>query len=95
MATKEAYRKKYEAQLSEWDAKLDLLNAKARKASADARIGYENQLASLRAQRAEAHKRFEEFGKRSENAWEDMRAGMDKVWGEMGKAMQKVTAHFK
>jgi hypothetical protein len=29
MATKEAYEKKLEAQLKEWDAKLDVLTAKA------------------------------------------------------------------
>jgi hypothetical protein len=95
MATKEAYRKKLEAQLKEWDAKLDLWSAKAQKATADARISYENELESLRSKRAAAHKKFEELGKRGENAWEDIKDGVEKVWGEMGKAMEKVASRFK
>jgi chromosome segregation ATPase len=95
MATKEAYQKKLEAQLKQWDAELALLSAKANKATADARINYENELESLRSKRAAAHETLEELRKRSENAWEDMKDGMEKVWDEMGKAMEKVAARFK
>lgn len=95
MATKEAYQKKLEAQLKEWDAKLDLLSAKAQKATADARIKYENDLESLKSKRAAARKTLEELGKRSENAWEDMKDGAEKVWDEMGKAIEKAAVRFK
>jgi len=95
MATKEAYQKKLEAQLKEWDAKLALLSAKAKKATADARINYENELESLKSKRTAAHKTLEELGKRSENAWEDMKDGVEKVWDEMSKAIEKVAARFK
>lgn len=95
MATKEAYRKKLEAQLKEWDAKLDVLSAKAQKTTADARIKYENELESLRSRRAAAHKMLEELGKRSEDAWEDMKGGAEKVWDELGKAMEKMADRFK
>ncbi|MBE0594451.1 MAG: coiled coil domain-containing protein [Gemmatimonadales bacterium] len=95
MATKEAYRKKLEAQLAQWDAKLDLWSANARKTTADARINYENELESLKGKRAAAQKKLEELGKRSENAWEDMKDGVEKAWDEMGKAMDRVAARFK
>jgi hypothetical protein len=95
MATKEAYQKKLEAQLKEWDAKLDVLSAKVQKATADARINYENELESMKSKRAAAHKMLEDLGTRSENAWEDMKDGVEKVWDELGKAIEKVTARFK
>jgi len=95
MATKEAYQKKLEAQLRQWDAELALLNAKANKATADARINYENELESLKSKRAAAHETLEELRKRSENAWEDMKDGAEKAWDEMGKAIEKVAARFK
>ena len=95
MATKEAYQKKLEAQLKEWDAQLALLSAKAKKATADARINYENELESLKSKRAAANKTLEELGKRSENAWEDMKDGAERVWDEMSKAIEKVAARFK
>ncbi len=95
MATKEAYQKKLEAQLQEWDAKLDQLSAKAQNATADARITYENELESLKSKRAAAHTTLEELGKRGESAWEDMKDGAEKVWDELSKAMEKVAARFK
>jgi hypothetical protein len=95
MATKEAYQQKLAAQLKEWDAKLDQLSAKAQKATAEARIKYENELEVLKGKRAAAHKKFEELGKRSENAWEDMKGGVENVWDEMNKAIEKLTARFK
>ena len=95
MATKEAYRKRLEAQLAQWDANLDLWSANAKKATADARIKYENELEILKGKRAAARKKLDELGKRSENAWEDMKDGVEKVWDDMGKAMDKVAARFK
>jgi phage shock protein A len=95
MASKEAYQKKLEAQLNEWDAKLNELGAKAQKATADARISYENELESLKSKRAAAHKTLEELGKRGDNAWEDMKDGVEKVWDEMSKAIENVAARFK
>jgi hypothetical protein len=95
MATKEAYQKKLQAQLKEWDAKLDLLSAKAQKVAADARINYEDELVALRSKRAEAHRVLAELGTRGENAWEDMKDGVDTAWDAMSQALERVAARFK
>jgi len=95
MATKDAYHKKLDAQLKEWDARLALLSAKTQKATADARIHYENELESLKSKQAAARKTLEELGKRGENAWEDMKDGAEKAWDEMNKAIEKMAARFK
>ena len=95
MATKEAYQKKLQAQLNEWDAKLDLLSAKAQKVAADARINYEDELVALRSKRAAAHRTLAELGTRGENAWEDMKDGVDKAWDAMSQALDRVAARFK
>lgn len=95
MAKKEAYQKKLEAQFKVWDAELDVLSAKAQKATAGARIKYQNELESLRSKRAAALKSFEELGKRSENAWEDMKDGVEKIWDDMSKSIEKAVARFK
>jgi hypothetical protein len=95
MASKQAYRQKLEATLAEWDAKLDVLSAKTKKATADGRINYENELEALKGKRAAARKTLEEFGQRGEHAWEDMKDGMEKAWDEMGKALDRVADRFK
>ena len=95
MATKEAYQQKFAAQLREWDARVDALNASVKVASADARIKYENELESLRSQRAAVQGMLSELGRRSENAWADVKLGAEKAWAEMNKSMEQVAAHFK
>jgi uncharacterized coiled-coil DUF342 family protein len=95
MATKEAYRNKLEAQLNEWDAKLDHLDAKVQKAAADARINYENEVESLKKQRAAARTKLDELATQGEGAWEDMKVGIEKAWDELSKAIDSVTARFK
>jgi hypothetical protein len=97
MATKEeeSYKIKLEAELKEWDAKLDQLSAKAQEATADARISYENELESLKSKRAAAHEALEELGKHSRNAWEDVKDGAQNAWHEVGKAMERVASRFK
>jgi hypothetical protein len=95
MATKAAYESKLQAQLKQWDAKLDELSAKAQKATAEARIKYENDLESLKSKRAAALRMLEDLGKRSESAWEDMKDGVERAWDEMGKAIEHIAARFK
>ena len=95
MATKEAYEKKLQAQLGEWEAKLDVLGAKARSATADARVSYENELESLKSKRLAARQKLDELGQRGEDAWEDLKDGVESAWDEMGKAIDKLASRFK
>jgi hypothetical protein len=95
MASKQAYQQKLEAQLKEWDAKLDVLSARAQKATADARISYENELGALKARRAAAHESLQELGRRGESAWEDMKGGVEKAWDDMRQAIEKVADRLK
>lgn len=95
MATKDAYRQKLEAQLAEWDARLDSFAARAKRASAEAWIDYENELEGLRRQRRAAAESLSELGRRGEDAWQDMKAGTEKAWDELGKALDRVAARFE
>ena len=95
MATKETYQKKFEAQLQEWDAQLNQLTAKAKQAKADARSKIEDELASLKTQRAAVQKKLDELRNRGEGAWEDLKDGVEKAWGDISDALGKVVAHFK
>jgi hypothetical protein len=95
MATKEAYRKQMEARLAEWDARLDLLAAKTRKATADAQIDYENELDALKRQREHAVETLAELARRSEGAWDDVKIGAERAWDEMGKTIDRLAARFK
>lgn len=95
MSKKEAYQKKMQAQLDEWTAEIDKLTAKAQKAQADAQLEYYKHIERLQAQQKEAHARLTEFQQASEDAWEDMCAGMESAWNSLGDAMKSATSRFK
>ncbi len=95
MASKEAYQQKLEAQIKEWDVKLEQLRAKAQMASAELRIKYENEQEDLARQRKSMQKMFEEIGHHSEAAWQDVKDGAEKARLEMARAMDKFSNFFK
>ncbi len=95
MATKEEFRKKLEAHLKQWDVELEQLKTKARLASENARVIFDNELEDLKLQRAKAQQMLTQLSARSENAWGDLKEGMEKTWSEMKRTLEKVSSHFK
>lgn len=92
---KQAFQLKIEAQLKDWDAKLDELKAKAREAKAELRADYGKQIEILSDKRATAQAKLQELRLRTEDAWEDLKGGTERAWDEMRKALDQVTARFK
>ncbi len=54
MSLKNAYEKKLQAQLDEWNAEIEKLKAKAHKANADAQIEYHKKLEEIKDKREAA-----------------------------------------
>lgn len=92
---KQAYQDKLEAQLQEWDARLDLVKAKAKALGADAKIEYETQLAALQQKRHEAQAKLADLRSRSEVALTDLKEGTERAWSEMAKATESLVSRFK
>jgi chromosome segregation ATPase len=95
MSMKEAYEKKLQGHLSEWRADIDKLKAKAEQSEGDAQIAYYKELEDLRTQQEKARDKLDDLRDAGENAWEDMKAGLDKSWDDLGDAMNKALARFK
>ena len=93
--TRNDFQKRLESQLKKWDAKFDKVQAKAQKAKSDIRADIEKQIESLAGRRAAAHVKMLEMGQRTEDAWEDLRTGAEKTWGEMHEALDRLVARFK
>jgi len=96
---KEAYKKKMEAQLNEWNAQIRLLAAKAENAKADLRIKYADELELVHSkQRAATEKLKElekELGTASNEAWEKTKVAADKIWDELKTAISHATSKLK
>lgn len=94
MADKEIYEKKLQAQLDEWKAEMEKLQAKARGASADAQAEYDEQVKKLRAHRDEMAQQMKKLNDASGDAWEDVRKGVDSAWDSMSEAMKSAWNRF-
>jgi small-conductance mechanosensitive channel len=95
METKDAYVKKLKAQIDEWSAELDKLEAKAKKTSADAKLEYETQIKALRQKYDSAKTRITEIQQASEGSWEDLKQGVESAWGAFKQGLDKAKARFK
>lgn len=83
---KEAHQAKVEAQLKEWRAQLEVLQAKAAQAGADARIEIGKHAADLRELDASGRQHLEELKTASAAAWEQVRTGVEDKWNRLSAA---------
>jgi hypothetical protein len=95
MDKRKAYEEKYDAQLKEWSAEIALLNAKADKAKAEAKIEYYKMIETLQGKQDAARTKFQELRTASDDAWEDLKTGAENVWTEVKTAFQGAASRFK
>ena len=94
MSNRDTYVQKFKAQLNQWNAEIDKLEAKVQKASANLKIGYREQIASLRDQRDQAKQKLLQIQDASEGAWEELKQGAEDVWGRTKEAFSKARSKF-
>jgi chromosome segregation ATPase len=92
---RDAYLQKLKAKLDEWNAEIDLLAAKADQAEADAKIGYQQRLADLRAKRAEMEAKINDLQQAGEGAWEDLKQGLDNSWQILKTSFKRAKSEFE
>ncbi len=95
MSMKEAYEKKIEAQLKEWNADIDKLQARADSAEADAQLEYYQQIDDLRAKQEEAQTKLDELKEASDDAWEDLKAGVNSARDSLGDGLRSAISRYK
>lgn len=95
MLSREAYQQKLSAQLDQWRAKIDLLDARAKEASADARIACEDQVKELKAKQEAAESKLQELRESSGDAWDELKSGVDDAWERMARSVDEATSKFK
>ncbi len=98
MDDKSVYRQKLEARLEQWRAEIDNLAAKIVEARMDARmdarIEYQKQLEAIREKQEEARIKLEELETAQGEAWKDLKNGIERVWDDLGTAVEKAAKRF-
>jgi uncharacterized coiled-coil DUF342 family protein len=95
MSTKEVYLQKLRTQLDEWDAEIKKLKASAQKAGAELHIDYKEDIEEMRAKRDTALKKLEELTHSGDEAWEDLKEGIEHAWKDLGGAIKSAVSRFK
>lgn len=95
MSMKEAYEQKLQAQLDEWGAEIDQLKAKADNAKADAQLDYYKQIEELRSMQESARNKLAELKDAGDDAWQDLKAGIDSARDSLGHALKSAASRFK
>lgn len=95
MGLKNAYRRKLAAQLKEWGAQINLLEAKVGNAGADAGIRGAEELDNLRAKHRAASATMKELEKAGSEAWIQLKETADKVWADLRTGVTEAHARFK
>ncbi len=86
--TRELYKQKYEAQLHEWTAKIEALQAHADKLTAQAKIDAKPHLDGLRSKLDAAKAKLEELARASEDRWDDVKKGADHTWNDVKASVE-------
>lgn len=95
MEIKDAYKQKMAAQLKEWDAQINLLEAKIENAGANMKVMRAKKLHELRAQQKAASEKMKELEKASGAAWEQIKTTADKIWEDLKTGIADAHSKFK
>lgn len=95
MEIQDAYKQKMAAQLKEWGAQIDLLEAKMENMGADMKVKRAQELRELRAKQHAASEKMKELGKASGEAWGQVKETADKIWEDLKAGVIEAHSKFK
>ncbi len=91
LENRKAYENKLDAQLAQWRADLDVLKAKTKRTGVDVLVNYDKTIDALEEQHKEASKHLGNLKTATDDAWENVKVGMEKVWLEIKSQFQSST----
>jgi hypothetical protein len=86
MTTRELYARKYEAQMHEWSAQLDVMAARIQKATAQARLEVQPHFDSVQAKFDAAKAKLAELKDSADDKLHALGEGFDRAWREVEAA---------
>lgn len=95
MEIQDAYKQKMTAQLKEWAAQINLLEAKVENVSVDIKIMRAKQLVELRARQSAAYEKMRELEKASGEAWNQVKVTADQILDDLKVGIADVQSKFK
>ena len=94
MDTREAFTAKLKAQVDEWNADIQKLEAKVCQMQADKQMDYNQQLDTLRQHRDQAQQHLTQVQQAAENTWESVKQEMESTWTRISNAFTNSRARW-
>lgn len=95
MDKKEEYRERLEAQLGEWKAKIESLEARGAKFGAEAKTELMREIEELKQKKVTVKEKWKELQKASGDSWDTVKEGAEKAAADLRSALDRVIARFK
>ncbi|MDO9067258.1 MAG: hypothetical protein Q7W05_02240 [Deltaproteobacteria bacterium] len=95
MKNRDAYVRKMQAKLGEWNTEINMLSARGSEVAAEVKSEYNEQIESLKAKQAAAGQKIEELQQAGDSAWKDMKSGIELARTAMGDAIDSARARFR
>ena len=92
---KKYYLNKLSDQIKQWEAEIDKLKAKADKTKADVKIEYNKKIDEIRHKKEVVEKKFKVLHESSDEAWDEIKDGLEKSWKEFKNSLDSVISKFK
>jgi len=94
MSKRKAYQQKLQAQLDVWKSEIAKLEARTSQLEGDARIALQEQLEELRGKREALSEKREKLRHASDEAWQDVKTGIDGAWRNLDNAVRSAVSRF-
>ena len=98
METKDSYLKKMKAKFDDvnykWNIERNKLGAKAQHAKIEVKKKFEEKLKTLQERQEKMRQKLDQIDNASEDAWSDMKEGVDNAWQALNGAIKKARSHF-
>ena len=98
MENKDSYSKKMKEMFDDlnykWSRERNKLEAKAQHAKVEVKKKFEEQLKTLQENREKMSQKLEQIDNASEEAWKDLKKGVDNAWKSLNESIKKARSHF-
>ena len=98
METKDSYLEKMKAKFDnlnyKWNIERNKIEAKAQNAKIEVKKKFEEQLKTLQKRREKMSQKLDQIDVASEDAWRDIKEGVDNAWQSLNEAIKKARSHF-
>lgn len=92
---KDAYTEKLQAQIDQWTAEVEKLEAKARESKADAKIEIEENVGDAKKRLEAAKTKAREVRNASGEAWQELKAGTESAFESLKEAVDRARTRFQ